>query len=211
MSKKILISVSYGASSDALAADIGCIEHAMQAAYPDWELRRAFTSGRLRAMWARQGHPVPDPAEAIAQAKADGAEQIALATLLVSPGGEFEGAESAAQTLPVVTPLLTDSILPGITRKSCIELLRAKGYSVSERLLSVDELVSTLERGTLEEAWGCGTAAVVSPIGRLAYGEKVYEVGSRQIGPVTQLLYDTLTGIQRGRIEDAFGWIMSVC
>lgn len=108
MSKKILISVSYGASSDALAADIGCIEHAMQAAYPDWELRRAFTAGRLRAMWARQGHPVSDPAEAIAQAKADGAEQIALATLLVSPGGEFEGAESAAQTLPVVTPLLTD-------------------------------------------------------------------------------------------------------
>ena len=108
MSKNILISVSYGASEEALAADIGCIEQAMQSAYPDWELRRAFTSGRVRAMWARQGHPVPDPAEAIAQAKADGAEQIAVAALLVSPGGEFEGAESAAQNLPVATPLLTD-------------------------------------------------------------------------------------------------------
>lgn len=126
-------------------------------------------------------------------------EEVGAMNVMFKIGGE------------IVTPLLTDSILPGITRKSCIELLRAKGYSVSERLLSVDELVSTLERGTLEEAWGCGTAAVVSPIGRLAYGEKVYEVGSRQIGPVTQLLYDTLTGIQRGRIEDAFGWIMSVC
>lgn len=108
MSKKILISVSYGASADVLAADIGCIEQAMQAACPDWELRRAFTSWRVRAMWARQGHPVPDPAEAIAQAKADGAAQIALAALLISPGGEFEGIESAAQDLPVATPLLTD-------------------------------------------------------------------------------------------------------
>lgn len=108
MSKKILISVSYGASADALSADIGCIEQAMHAACPDWELRRAFTSGRMRAMWARQGHPVPDPAEAIAQAKADGAAQIALAALLISPGGEFEGAESAAQNLPVATPLLTN-------------------------------------------------------------------------------------------------------
>ena len=108
MSKKILISVSYGASADALSADIGCIEHALQAAFPDWELRRAFTSERVRAMWARQGHPMPNPAEAIAQAKADGAAQIALAALLISPGGEFEGIESAAQDLPVATPLLTD-------------------------------------------------------------------------------------------------------
>ena len=106
MSKKILISVSYGASADALSADIGCIEHALQAAFPDWELRRAFTSERVRAMWARQGHPMPNPAEAIAQAKADGAAQIALAALLISPGGEFEGIESAAQDLPVATPLL---------------------------------------------------------------------------------------------------------
>lgn len=108
MSKNILISVSYGASGDALDADIGQIEQAMQAAFPAWELRRAFTSGRVRAACARQGHPVPDPAEAIAQAKVDGADKLALAALLVSPGGEFEGAEAAAQSLPVATPLLTD-------------------------------------------------------------------------------------------------------
>lgn len=108
MSKKILISVSYGASEEALAADIGCIEQAMQAAFPDWELRRAFTSGRVRALAARQGRPVPDPAEAVARAKADGAAQIAVAALLVSPGGEFESVEAAAQGLPVATPLLTD-------------------------------------------------------------------------------------------------------
>ena len=96
MSKKILISVSYGASEEALAADIGCIEQAMQAAFPDWELRRAFTSGRVRALAARQGRPMPDPAEAVARAKADGAAQIAVAALLVSTGGEFESVEAAA-------------------------------------------------------------------------------------------------------------------
>lgn len=109
MSKKILISVSYGASEDALAADIGCIERAMQSACPDWELRRAFTSERVRAAEARRGRVVPDPAEAIARAKAEGAAQVAVAALFVSPGGEFEGAERAAQGLPVATPLLTDA------------------------------------------------------------------------------------------------------
>lgn len=106
----------------------------------------------------------------------------------------------------IVTPMLTGSILPGITRKSCIEVLRAEGYNVSERLLSVDELIESLENGTLEEAWGCGTAAVVSPIGKLAYGDKEYVVGGGKIGTVTQKLYDLLTGIQWGKIEDRFGW-----
>ncbi len=107
----------------------------------------------------------------------------------------------------IVTPMLTGSILPGITRKSCIEVLKNKGYKVSERLLSVDELVAALENGTLEEAWGCGTAAVVSPIGKLAYGDKEYVVGDGKIGEVTQELYDTLTGIQWGKIKDDYGWV----
>ena len=107
----------------------------------------------------------------------------------------------------IVTPALTGSILPGITRKSCLEVLRAKGYSVSERLLSVDELIEAMEQGKLEEAWGCGTAAVVSPIGKLAYGEKEYVINNGKIGDVTQYLYDTLTGIQWGLIEDGFNWV----
>ena len=106
----------------------------------------------------------------------------------------------------IVTPALTGSILPGITRMSCIEVLKAQGYTVSERLLSVDELISALKNGDLEEAWGCGTAAVVSPIGKLAYDGEEYEVCGGKIGPVTQKLYDTLTGIQWGKVEDAFGW-----
>ncbi|MBO4940182.1 MAG: branched-chain amino acid aminotransferase [Clostridia bacterium] len=107
----------------------------------------------------------------------------------------------------IVTPMLTGSILPGITRKSCIEVLKSFGYKVNERLLSVDELIEAMENGKLEEAWGCGTAAVVSPIGKLAYGDKEYVIGGGKIGEVTQKLYDVLTGIQWGKMEDTFGWV----
>ncbi len=107
----------------------------------------------------------------------------------------------------IITPMLTGSILPGITRKSCIEVLRKLGYQVTERLLSIDELISALDDGELEEAWGCGTAAVVSPIGKLAFGEKEYVIGGGKIGEVTQKLYDTLTGIQWGKTDDEFGWV----
>ena len=110
----------------------------------------------------------------------------------------------------IVTPMLSGSILPGITRKSCIEVLRDKGYTVHERLLSVDELKEAMANGTLEEAWGTGTAAVVSPIGKLMYEDREYTVNGEKIGEVTQMLYDTLTGIQFGKIPDPYGWIVKV-
>ena len=110
----------------------------------------------------------------------------------------------------IVTPMLSGSILPGVTRKSCIEILKKEGYKVSERLLSVDELAAAMKDGTLEEAWGCGTAAVVSPIGELCYKDVKYTVNGGKIGEVTQHLYDTLTGIQWGKIADPFGWTMPV-
>ena len=110
----------------------------------------------------------------------------------------------------IVTPMLSGSILPGITRKSCLEVLRAKGYKVSERLLSIDELSKAMDDGTLKEAWGCGTAAVISPIGELCYKDKKYTVNNGEIGEVTQFLYDTLTGIQWGELEDAYGWIQKL-
>ena len=71
----------------------------------------------------------------------------------------------------------------------------------------MDELVDAMESGKLEEAWGCGTAAVVSPIGKLAYGDKEYSISEGKIGEVTQKLYDILTGIQWGKIEDTFNWV----
>lgn len=110
----------------------------------------------------------------------------------------------------IVTPMLTGSILPGITRKSCLEILRNKGYNVSERLLSVDELAAAMNNGTLEEAWGCGTAAVVSPIGELCYKDRIFTVNDGKIGEVTKMLYDTLTGIQWGKIKDEYGWTYQI-
>ena len=110
----------------------------------------------------------------------------------------------------IVTPALTGSILPGITRKSCIEVLKKEGYKVSERLLSLDELIAAMENGTLEEAWGCGTAAVVSPIGELCYKDVKHVINDGKIGSVTQYLYDTLTGIQWGEKEDSFGWVQPI-
>ena len=110
----------------------------------------------------------------------------------------------------VVTPKLTGSILPGVTRKSCIQLLKDKGIPVEERLLSVDELMEAAENGHLEEAWGCGTAAVVSPIGQLSYGDNDHIVNHFKIGEVTQYLYDTLTGIQWGKLPDTHGWTVKV-
>lgn len=110
----------------------------------------------------------------------------------------------------IVTPALTGSILPGITRKSCIEVLKNAGFKVSERLLSVDELIEAMENGTLEEAWGCGTAAVVSPIGQLYYDGKTYTINNNEIGDVTHALYEKLTGIQWGKIEDPYGWTMEI-
>ncbi|MCQ2481442.1 MAG: branched-chain amino acid aminotransferase [Clostridia bacterium] len=111
----------------------------------------------------------------------------------------------------IVTPELTGSVLPGITRKSCVELLKEKGYKVSERLISIDELYNAAKDGTLEEAWGTGTAAVVSPIGWLSYKGEEFIVNNGVIGEVTQALYDELTGIQWGKIEDAHGWSHKVC
>lgn len=111
----------------------------------------------------------------------------------------------------IVTPALNGSILPGITRKSCLQLLRDKGFEVEERKISVDELMAAAKDGSLEEAFGSGTAAVVSPIGALSYKGEKFTVSGGKIGPVTQDLYDTLTGIQWGKIEDPYGWSQVVC
>jgi branched-chain amino acid aminotransferase len=110
----------------------------------------------------------------------------------------------------VVTPKLTGSVLPGITRRSCIQMLKDKGYTEEERLLSVEELAQAAKDGTLEEAWGTGTAAVVSPIGELCVDDEIYVIGGGKIGPVTATLYEELTGIQYGKRPDPYGWTAKV-
>jgi branched-chain amino acid aminotransferase len=106
--------------------------------------------------------------------------------------------------------MLTGSVLPGITRKSSIEYLKSKGYKVTERLITADEVAEAVKNGTLEEAWGTGTAAVVSPIGILHYEGVDYKINNNEIGPVCQELYNGITGIQWGRAEDTFGWTIPV-
>ncbi|MBR4723208.1 MAG: branched-chain amino acid aminotransferase [Clostridia bacterium] len=110
----------------------------------------------------------------------------------------------------IITPMLSGSILPGITRKSIIELLKSKGYKVTERKISIDEIIDALKSGKMEEFWGCGTAAVVSPVGELYYEGETYVINDNKIGETTQMLYDSLTDIQWGRAEDKFGWITKI-
>ncbi|MBQ8503716.1 MAG: branched-chain amino acid aminotransferase [Clostridia bacterium] len=110
----------------------------------------------------------------------------------------------------VVTPALNGSILPGITRNSILHVCRSWGYEVEERRISVEELVAAAKDGSLEEVWGTGTAAVVSPVGKLRYMDDVMTIGDGGIGELTQKLYDELTGIQWGKREDPYGWRIEV-
>lgn len=110
----------------------------------------------------------------------------------------------------VVTPQLNGSILPGVTRRSCIELCKSWGISVEERKISAEELFTAAEDGTLEEVWGTGTAAVISPVGHLRKGDQVVQIADGGIGSLSQKLYDTVTGIQLGKIEAPEGWIVEV-
>ncbi|MCI9272671.1 MAG: branched-chain amino acid aminotransferase [Clostridiales bacterium] len=110
----------------------------------------------------------------------------------------------------IVTPALQGSILSGITRMSSIELLRSWGYNVTERKLSIEEVAQAADQGLLKEAFGTGTAAVVSPIGELKWGDKIMNINNGEIGPISQKLYDDLTGIQWGNLPDNMGWTVEV-
>ena len=110
----------------------------------------------------------------------------------------------------VITPALNGSILPGITRNSVLELCRSWGYPVEERKISADELIAAQKNGTLEECWGTGTAAVISPVGKLRYVDEVMTINGGSIGELSQKLYDTITGIQTGVLEDPRGWRVTV-
>ena len=107
----------------------------------------------------------------------------------------------------IVTPMLTGSILPGITRMSVIELAKHWGLNVEERRITIDEVLNGLENGSVTEVFGAGTAAVISPVGILAHKGKDFQVGNGETGPVSMRFYEHLTGIQYGRESDPFGWL----
>ncbi len=110
----------------------------------------------------------------------------------------------------IVTPMLNGSILPGVTRNSVIALCKKMGYEVEERRISAQELIEAQKSGKLEECFGTGTAAVISPVGKLRYVDDVMIINNNEIGEVSQKLYDTLTGIQWGKREDDMGWTVEV-
>ena len=108
----------------------------------------------------------------------------------------------------LVTAPTGGSILPGITRKSVLQLAQDMGIAVEERPIAVEELFQAHQDGRLTEAFGTGTAAVISPVGLLEYHGRTMELAEGKIGPIAQKLYDTLVGIQRGDLPDPYGWVL---
>lgn len=110
----------------------------------------------------------------------------------------------------VITPKLNGSILPGVTRDSVIQLLEYWDIPVHEVKISIEEVFAAHECGELEEVFGAGTAAVISPVGELNWNDHTIVINDRKIGKISQLLYDEMTGIQLGKKEDPFNWTVKV-
>lgn len=125
-------------------------------------------------------------------------EEVGAMNVFFNIGGEL------------ITPELGDTVLPGVTRDSVLQLLKSWDIPTSERRLSIDEIFKAHAEGRLIEAFGCGTAAVISPMGKLEWQGKTIELGGGQTGAITQRLYDTLTGIQNGRLPDPFTWMVEI-
>ncbi len=110
----------------------------------------------------------------------------------------------------IITPQLTGTILPGITRKSVLEMAPDLGYTVSEERIEIAKVLADIERGEVTEVFGMGTAAVIAPVGKFGYAGKEYAVGGGQVGPISKHLYQYLTDLQYGRIADPYGWTVVV-
>jgi branched-chain amino acid aminotransferase len=110
----------------------------------------------------------------------------------------------------IVTAPLTGSILSGVTRDSVMKLAPSLGLTVEERQIDINDLMADIRAGKVTEAFGSGTAAVITPVGKLCYKDESLHLTGGKVGEITQKLYDTLTGIQTGRLKDEFGWVRFV-
>lgn len=110
----------------------------------------------------------------------------------------------------VVTPALNGSILPGITRRTVLELAQSKGLQTEERQVDIHDLWDLARNGHVSEVFGSGTAAVISPVGELKYENDTMVFNNGKIGELSQSFYDTITDIQSGRLPDRFGWMEKV-
>ncbi len=111
----------------------------------------------------------------------------------------------------LITPMLNGSILPGITRDSVIALAKHWKIKVSERKISIDEVIDAHRSGKLQEIFGSGTAAVISPVGEMKYGDEIMKVGDAKVGPLANRFFKALTDIQYGKADDPMGWMETVC
>ena len=148
-----------------------------------------------------------------AEAKAKGYSQVLWLDAIQGRYIEEVGAMNIAfvyEGKRIITPPLTGSILPGVTRNSVITLGRDLGYEVSEEQIDVHEMLEDVQSGKITEVFGCGTAAVIAPVGKFGFRDEEYIINNYEVGPVAQKLYDELTGIQYGRIPDRFGWTMTI-
>ena len=159
---------------------------------------------------------IPYPDSKILTAPVDAAEltedKLGFAyPIIVKPSSSVDYWKHPFDTMKkVYTAATVGTVLPGVTRRSCIELLKDWGYDVIEGKLAIADIMQAAREGKLEEVFGTGTAAVVSPVKELVWkGEHAY-IGDGKIGPVTQKLYDTMTGMQWGKIPDTKGWIVPV-
>jgi len=110
----------------------------------------------------------------------------------------------------IITPPLSDSILAGVTRDSVLNLAPDLGYDVSEETVDVFQMLSDLDSGKVTEVFGCGTAAVIAPVGKFGFQDNEYIINEYEPGPVSRRLFKALTDIQYGRVEDPYGWTMKI-
>jgi branched-chain amino acid aminotransferase len=125
-------------------------------------------------------------------------EEVGTMNIMVKIGGR------------ILTPPLSDSILPGVTRDCALQILRDWSIAAHEAPIDIEEVMAAAETGALEEMWGVGTAAVVSPVGELTYRGKTARINSGKTGPVAQRLFDELTGLHYGRRADTREWTVSI-
>jgi branched-chain amino acid aminotransferase len=125
-------------------------------------------------------------------------DEVGTMNIMVKIGGE------------VITPPLGGTILPGVTRDSVLTLLKDWGIKATERQISIDEVVAAHKAGTLEEVFGTGTAAVISPVGELAYKGQRMVINGGRTAPLTQKLYDAIVGIQYAKAPDPHHWTVEV-
>jgi branched-chain amino acid aminotransferase len=110
----------------------------------------------------------------------------------------------------IISPMLNGSILPGITRDSVIKLAKHWNMNLTERLIGIDELMQAHSAGNLDEIFGSGTAAVISPVGEIKYSDQVIHIGGGEVGPMANKFYKAITDIQYGHGEDPMGWVEPV-